>query len=739
MPASGQAPWRAAGVSGGGGTETPAISPHDPEVMLLNCDMSGAYRTTDGGRSWTLFHWRQLMGCPFCAPVFHPSDAKLVFAAHSYAATLRRSMDGGATWEPYGEGLPGDLRVLAIDRHQPAVMLAAHLRGLHFSTDGGETWQAASGFSGTPRALLCQRRLTDGQPLYLAASDSGVFRAVGTPAVWELCSGLPAGRSILAFAGGYDAPRQLSWLYAWISVPVAQGEAKSGDQLWRSGDQGESWERLADLPVRAGWQGAYHALLCTDVQPERLYAVKPIFSADDTVYRSDDAGQDWRSIAYADKTEARCNLPHNYVSAWFYPRSLWSWSVVAAAINPVDPDQIFYNHYCSIFLSRDGGATWQAGEITRAADDPPGPPDSTSRWVANGLQNTTTWQYLVDPFEPQRHTIAYTDLGLFRSLDAGQTWIWMRGQGPNCYQLTADPAQPGRLWAAFSIVHDIPNNNIVLGHHRAHGQGSLGYSDDFGATWVGRNQGLPGADTEPPYDGGSMTACAAPVTSVVLDPRSPVASRTLFAALWEHGVYRSVDGGLSWESRSIGLGVPGVNLRACRLELHPDGTLFCLITGKMRDSALMAEGVGLYRSADQGGSWSKLTGALDLRWLTDFTVDPRYSRIVYFGACDDTRGLAEGGLFGTRDGGQSWTRLLRRSSRHFGVTLHPGQPDWLYATLNYNDGVSPALWLSRDAGLTWAADEDYPFCSAHRVHFNPHDAGEIFVSTYGASILHRRL
>ena len=34
----------------------PAISPHDPKLVMLGCDMTGAYITTDGGASWRMFN-----------------------------------------------------------------------------------------------------------------------------------------------------------------------------------------------------------------------------------------------------------------------------------------------------------------------------------------------------------------------------------------------------------------------------------------------------------------------------------------------------------------------------------------------------------------------------------------------------------------------------------------------------------------------------------------------------------
>jgi hypothetical protein len=56
-------------------------------------------------------------------------------------------------------------------------------------------------------------------------------------------------------------------------------------------------------------------------------------------------------------------------------------------------------------------------------------------------------------------------------------------------------------------------------------------------------------------------------------------------------------------------------------------------------------------------------------------------------------------------------------------------------TLTYNGGKVSPLWFSRDAGISWKDFEDYPFCSAHRVAFDPDDENRIFVTTYGASVL----
>jgi len=58
----------------------------------------------------------------------------------------------------------------------------------------------------------------------------------------------------------------------------------------------------------------------------------------------------------------------------------------------------------------------------------------------------------------------------------------------------------------------------------------------------------------------------------------------------------------------------------------------------------------------------------------------------------------------------------------------------MYMTLTYNEGLAAPLWISEDRGESWTAFEDYPFCSAHRVHFDPADPTVIYVTSYGGGI-----
>ena len=62
--------WQVTGLGGAGGMYTPTISPYDSNLMFLSCDMSGSYRSSDGGKSWRLIHYMQIRSTLGCRPAF---------------------------------------------------------------------------------------------------------------------------------------------------------------------------------------------------------------------------------------------------------------------------------------------------------------------------------------------------------------------------------------------------------------------------------------------------------------------------------------------------------------------------------------------------------------------------------------------------------------------------------------------------------------------------------------------
>jgi len=723
-----QVGWEPVGLSGGGGMFTPAISPADPNLMMLNCDMSAAYVSEDGGRNWRMIHHAQLRSDTRCRPAFHPIAPNVLFA--SSGGRLRVSRDRGRTFEPIGDLRDSLFGEIAINPADPKVVLVGLRKGgCARSLDGGLIWQECVGPTGRLIRFHFDRS-RQGRTMF-AATDQGLWRSEDGGETWTgRTQGLPR-REIQAFAGGSDASTGAVMLYCAVQSKEVEGAFRGG--IYRSRDRGDTWEWAIGSGLNTettkadqwayGSIAQYNQLLATDAKPFTVYALNtstgfhPPHS--DTVYRSDDGGDTWRATYFQDPRFPQFNVAHDFVTASTGQCFKGGETPFGVAICNTDPDRVMLVRN-KPHITHDGGASWFVGSVYPASDSTPGP---DTAWVCNGLVVTTTWHYYVDPHETNRHTIAYTDIGLAQSLDGGQTWKWWNQKtwAPwrnTCYELAFDPDIPGKTWGAFSDVHDIPNDNIISERHGHERPGGVCISHDFGASWKAEAQGLP----------------AKPVTSVVLDPWSPKGSRTLYAGVFDAGVFKSVDDGRTWTLKKEGLGHAD-NLRVSRVILHPDGKLFAGVCAKRpaAGAPLMSEGVGLYCSQDGAETWGKINASQPLRYVKDFAVDPRDSRRILLGACDAGRGDQSGGLYMTEDGGQSWRRIGRQGSQTFGGTFHPHRKSWIYMTLT--EGAPGAgLWLSRDDGQTWDAFDELPFSNIQRVEFNPADDAGIVVTTFGGSV-----
>ena len=711
--------WTPVGLTGGGAMYMPSISPHDPNLIFITCDMSGAYRTTDGGRTWDMIHHDYLLGSTRCRFVFDPRNPDVIFGANGYRGELRASRDRGQTWSPLGRGLPVGLLELAIDSARGDFLLAGTQDGIYYSNDSGQSWAQSTGFAGRPVGLHIGPSDRLGKRRCFAASNTGFFRSLDGGASWEKTGkGLPE-KPLVDFAGGSTADR--CTLYCVSEGEISGGRYVGG--IYRSTDGGETWAQAMgkgiDVTERVFTRGerrsvivpGYSFVVTNNVRPETVYVAQ---SRPGQVYRSDDAGETWRPTYFANPNEEGFNVEPSYSMA---ETGRGGSTASGLGISPTDPETVVMTDWFKCQITRDGGRTWRTLH-TRSAE-PERRLAKGQRWINNGLVVTTVWHYYIDPFERDRHYIAYTDVKFARSVDAGRTWMsdFAEPLRNTTYELAFDPEVPGRIWGAFADMHDIPNGNIIYGrHYREQSGGGVGISQDFAATWKDTSVGLP----------------KEPVTSIVLDPRSPKNARILYAALFEAGVFKSVDGGVSWIKKSEGLGAPDKNVRACRLILHPDGTLFCLVTALIKDGAFQPEGPGLYCSKDGGESWKCLNKSQPLLWPKDYDVDPRNSNVIYLGAADAYRSQ-EGGLYKTGDGGLTWNRIAREGPETFGATVHPKRPDWVYMCLT-ESAPGSGLWLSKDAGKSWKPFLGIPFRNIQRISFDPADESVIYVDTFGGSV-----
>ena len=184
---------------------------------------------------------------------------------------------------------------------------------------------------------------------------------------------------------------------------------------------------------------------------------------------------------------------------------------------------------------------------------------------------------------------------------------------------------------------------------------------------------------------------------------------TWYVAVSSGGVWKTTNAGTTFEpifdeagSYSIGCVTIDPN----------DPNVVWVGTGENNNQRSVAYGDGVYKSVDGGRSWENV-GLKESEHVAKILVDPRDSDVVYVAAQGPLwRAGGDRGLYKTTDGGKTWSRVLE-TSEHTGVTdawLDPRNPDVLYAATHQRrrhvwtylgGGPESAIHKSRDAGASW--------------------------------------
>lgn len=495
--------WQALAGIRGLRIESLAFAPSDPGVLAAGTS-KGVYLSAAGGRGWQRISAENNPEMrDITALAFDPVNPSILYAGTPHLPW--KTLDSGAHWQPIASGLIDDSDIFSIrvDPNHPQVVFASACSGIYRSENGGELWTKLRGIPGTHRRThVIAQDPRDAETIF-AGTTLGLFKSPD------------GGRSWL-----HLSTEQVNWMVFDPQNPRVLYLATEFAGIQKSTDSGQTFAAM-----NLGF--ANHSLTQITGSGDRLYASSIYEGRHGGVFRSVDGGLDWTLCADEEALAGR---------------NLTSLVAVPARKGGARQDLLFAASAEDILKSADGGKTWSK-VVIQAKVSAGRPPQHFGRIRIQSLQVIQLDKLVL---------FAGTQSGLFRSSDGGASWERLNSAGIAGVPVLA--------------IYAPPSGASRLAVRTA---GGLFFSEDLGRNW--RLATLPGSDYYL-YD------LALPV-----DRDQPVLAGT------SRGLLESVDGGATW--KLITAGVPAGTVNSVRFHPAKSGEAFLIQYGKV------------YRSLDGGTSW----------------------------------------------------------------------------------------------------------------------------------------
>jgi photosystem II stability/assembly factor-like uncharacterized protein len=471
-----------------------AMDPSNPEI-LYSVDMYGRHpfiKSTDGGNSWI----EKTQGLPrcrtYCVLVIPSSGdgdrTSTLFVGTGYEdgstdGGAFKSTDGGESWTSSG---PTDVKVTCLAAPDSGTIFAGTEKGLHCSRDGGINWEIVEG--GLPKGSpITGLTVTAAGTVYAASpgpenslfksTDGGAtWMGMGIPSqmIWDIlvepesneqviyCGTLGAEAGVLKTTDGGKIWNSMNaGISSKIIIGMTQGKDKTlfcstfaNEGILRSRDGARSWHRS-----NRGLNAYYVTGLTIDPNdPQRLIVTGL------GAYSADDFSQ----------------APNTWIGK-LSPEGSMSWHLLeninvqtyAPSIPQGNSQVLLLGTFLKgVLLSTDGGAhvtrVHDTGYCTATAFDPDDPrialasvqeilPDNKpgDRLLLRTEDEGATWAKMPVNFratkfiaEKNSHKVwAATDNGIFLSLDEGGTWQQQGLAGQDINTVAQHPSRPESLYA----------------------------------------------------------------------------------------------------------------------------------------------------------------------------------------------------------------------------------------------------------------------------------------------------
>ena len=738
----------------------PAINPANPNNVFVSCDMTGSFVTYDAGDRWRMFNLRGVVR--FYA--FDPTDPNIVYAGTSNM--LFKSDDQGRSWNVIyptpssivsivSQGDHASERVVTRDslvqtvvkmiidpdNSKKLVLLVNSPKGetsdnkggrnepeyskLLISKDGGNLWEDYIILSDRyDNVFLDPTSSPDDRTIFISSNEKLRSRKDG---VWSDVDLPEKAGKITQYASGVDTESNRFFIYALSGRSYFNpgGDPKSSG-IYKSVDAGETWKEVGANLLRFQMKGSddaeFRSMAISYSNPEQIYvSYNNLYVSEDTVClgvaRSNDGGNSWDLVWKDYYAGGKSFISGNRISGWLDKRfgPGWGENPFHMAVDQNDPDICYTTDFGRTIKTTDGGKTWQqvyTKELRKG------------HWKSRGLQVTTGYMIAFDPFDSLHCFLADTDTGLMESHDGGQSWFSATHNNgvPNkwvnsTYWMVFDPDVKGRVWAAMSGNHDLPRPKMWRNKDMADYVGGMLRSDNGGKTW----------------DPVSGDIGESAITHVVVDEQSNPNSRTLYACAFGKGVYKSIDGGNTWEQKNNG--IEGDQPAAWRLTRKSKDELFLIVFRKSEDGSIGNNGDGaLYQSIDGAETWRKMELPFNVNGPSSLLIDPgNEERLIMsaWGRPGETR-LSEdqgGGIYLSENDGKTWIPVFTDDQHIHDITMDMSQG------IFYACGFNSSAYRSEN-GNDWQRIRGFNFKWGKRVQPDPYDKEKVYIITFGGGVWH---
>jgi len=241
--------------------------------------------------------------------------------------------------------------------------------------------------------------------------------------------------------------------------------------------------------------------------------------------------------------------------------------------------------------------------------------------------------------DPQNNAVLYagTSHGVFKTADGGLTWKSSSGLPNDLVNAVAvDPNNPSTVYAGMSegLYQSADGANTW--------KAVLATSVVSVAVAAGRAGLIYAGRTSAPLmrstDGGvswQEVGTAVTANALAIDPSNAF---IVYAATSRSGVYLSNNGGVTWAFSNVGMASGGAPLTVYSIAIDP----------RIPQRLYAGTASGLFRSGNGGAGWAPAGTGIGTRAVLSLAINTQDANFVY-------AGTAGGGVFGTRDGGDTWS------------------------------------------------------------------------------------